>query len=353
MKYIYGLMSILISIACTAQTNIQNFPKTAPAEQMLKAVNRFIATLDQARKDKIFYSFSDSERYDWHYVPLDHRRGIPLNELTPAQKDAALELLKTGLSKDAYEKAIAITQLENVLKVLEHHPPEDHFRDPGKYFFTLFGKPSSNEVWGWRVEGHHVSFNFTSENNRVISGTPGFLGSNPAIVLSGPEKGKQVLKEESDDAFLLLHSLTSDQLKKTMIDTTAPNDIITYVSRRAMIENPAGISYNDLNSKQKSLLMDLVLVYIHRYTKLFADDMLQELKDAGLERLRFAWAGAHNPRLGAPHYYRITGPTIIIEYDNSQNNANHVHSVVRDLKRDFGGDELLEHYLKDHNARVK
>jgi hypothetical protein len=145
-----------------------------------------------------------------------------------------------------------------------------------------------------------------------------------------------------------LHALSNTQLPKAVIDTTAPNEIITFVSRVAMIELPAGIRYTELNTSQQQQLLQLIGVYVHRYTKLFADAMLKEIQDAGLENLRFAWAGAQDPQIGKPHYYRIQGPTIIIEYDNSQNYANHVHSVVRDLNHDFGGDVLLEHYKASH-----
>jgi hypothetical protein len=238
--------------------------------------------------------------------------------------------------------------LELVLKELEKHADDDHYRDPGKYFITIFGTPSAVGVWGWRLEGHHISLNFSSDSNKMVSGTPGFFGSNPAIVLSGPRKGTQVLKKEEEIAFDLLHSLSADQLQKTSVDTVAPGEILTFASRKAIIENPRGLSYTAMTEKQQQLFMELLSVYIHRYTKLFADDMMREIEAAGMEKLLFAWAGSHDKLVGHPNYYRIQGPTIIIEYDNSQNNANHVHTVVRDLKRDFGGDELMEHYKQSH-----
>jgi hypothetical protein len=166
-------------------------------------------------------------------------------------------------------------------------------------------------------------------------------------VQSGPQKGKQILKEETQMGFRLLHSLTAEQLRVAVSTSGAPNDILTFVSRKAMIESNEGISYASMTKEQKTLFLNLVHVYIHRYTKLFADAMLQELHTAGLDHLRFTWAGAQQQGQES-YYYRIQGPTIIIEYDNSQNNANHIHTVVRDLKRDFGGDELLEHYRKSH-----
>ena len=225
-------------------------------------------------------------------------------------------------------------------------PPDDDHRDPGKYYFSIFGDPVTDSIWGWRFEGHHVSINFSSENNRLVSGTPGFLGSNPAIVLSGPEKGKQVLKDETELGFSMLNSLDTEQKNIATIQVAALAEIITGNSRKAMINDPKGILYSQLNSSQQKIFLQLLSMYIHRYTRLFAIQMMHEIEAAGLNNLRFAWAGDQQPGVGHPHYYRIQGPTIIIEYDNTQNNANHIHTVIRDLKNDFGGDELLEHYNK-------
>ena len=303
-----------------------------------------LAGFDQKQKTQFLYD--DEERYNWHYIPKE-RKGITLNDLTAEQKKAAMNLLHTALSNTGVDKALAIMQLETVLKAVENRPENDHYRDTGNYHFSIFGNPAKDPIWGWRLEGHHVSFNFSSENNRLVSGTPGFLGSNPAIVLSGPEKGKQILKDEADLGFELLHSLDEKQTEKAVFSKDAPGDIITVASRKAMISDPKGILYSELNKLQQKIFMQLLSIYIHRYTKLFAEDMMHEIEAAGLNNLHFAWAGANQPGVGNPHYYRIQGPTIIIEYDNTQNNANHVHTVIRDLKHDFGGDELLEHYQKD------
>jgi hypothetical protein len=239
-------------------------------------------------------------------------------------------------------------QLDAILKELEHRKPEDHFRDPGKYFVTIFGLPAKGSIWGWRFEGHHVAFHFCADKNKLVAGTPSFLGSNPAIVLNGPQKGQELLKEETDMGFGLLHALSKEELKKAIIDSTAPGEIITGSSRKAMIEHPSGIRYGEISPDSRHLLLQLISLYVHRYSKLFAEDMLKEIQAAGLENLWFTWAGYTEHELGKPYYYRIQGPTFIIEYDNIQNNANHVHTVVRDLNHDFGGDLLLEHYRQNH-----
>jgi hypothetical protein len=336
------LMSMLAAFAsCQSQTAVNN-----TKGNMTTAAVNFLQSLSASQKQKAQFAFDEEERYNWHYIPKE-RKGIPLKELNAAQYKTAMELLHAALSDTGFAKTTAVIKLEAVLRDVEGRPETDDYRDQGKYYFSIFGKPGTDKIWGWRLEGHHISFNFSSENNQLVSGTPGFIGSNPAVVLSGPEKGLEILKDETQLGFNLLHSLNTDQKKKAVITTKAPGDIITASNRKAMIENPQGILYSELNSQQHKLFMQLLSLYIHRYTATFASTMMKEVEDAGISNLRFAWAGDEQPGVGHPHYYRIQGPTIIIEYDNTQNNANHVHTVVRDLKNDFGGDLLLEHY-KNH-----
>ena len=310
--------------------------------------NRFIATLNDAQKAESIFPFDVDERYNFHFVPMK-RRGITFNEMNTEQNSLALELLKSCLGEDSFKKTKEIMQLEIVLKELEKRKPEDNYRDPGNYHFTIFGNPSSTSIWGWRFEGHHISFTFSFNKKMLVSGTPGFMGSNPAIVLNGPMAGKQVLKDESDKGFSLIQSLNVIQLKKAIIDTVAFKDILTFDKRKALLGNPEGIKYSELTKVQQSLLLQLISVYVHRYRNDFAEKMMQDIKKQGLENIWFAWAGFTKPEIGKGSYYRVQGPTLVIEYDNTQNNANHVHSVVRDLKNDFGGDLLLEHYKKGHS----
>ena len=337
--------------SCQSQSNNKNEVNLKPTRKdlsgMAAAANEFLQTIQASQKDKIQFDFDETERYNWHYVPKS-RKGIPLKDLTAAQQKAAMAMLRTALSDTGYNKTTAIIALEATLREAEGRSADDSYRDPGKYYFSIFGNPATDSIWGWRLEGHHISFNFSAKNNSLVSGTPGFLGTNPAIVLSGPDKGKYILKDETELGFSLLHSLDAAQLKKTMIDEDAPADIITGASRKAMIEKPEGIFYRELNGGQQKIFLQLLSIYIHRYTRLFAMQMMNEIETAGLNNLHFAWAGSQQPGIGNPHYYRIQGPTIVIEYDNTQNNANHIHTVIRDLKSDFGGDELLEHYKNNH-----
>jgi hypothetical protein len=322
-------------------------PATLP-DGMPAAAHQFLKTLSARQQAKAQFSFDQEERYNWHYIPKN-RKGIPLYELDAVQHKAVMQLLHTALSDTGFEKATSIIELEAVLREVEGRPVNDDYRDPGQYFISIFGNPATDTAWGWRLEGHHLSLNFSSVNNRLVSGTPGFFGTNPAIVLSGPEKGKHILRDETMLGFALLHSLDASQTAKAVISNRAPYEIITGADRKAMISDTAGILYQELNPSQQKIFMQLLSVYIHRYTRLFAMTMMQEAEQAGLNKFRFAWAGALQPGPGHPHYYRVQGPTIIIEYDNTQSNANHIHTVIRDLKNDFGGDELLEHYRKNRH----
>ena len=334
---------------CHSQPEIKPRQNTGTnISDMAKAAHAFLQTLSEKQKAKIQFSFTEEERYNWHYIPRS-RKGLTLNEMNDQQIKAAFALLRTALSDTGFNKTNSIIHLENVLREVENRPANDTYRDPGNYSFSIFGNPATDAIWGWRLEGHHIAFNFSSEDDRLVSGTPGFLGSNPAVVLSGSEKGKYILKDEAELGFALLHSLSKEQTEKAIISTEAPGEILTAASRYAMINDPKGILYNELNSSQQKIFMQVLSIYIHRYTRFFAEGMMKEIEKAGLNNLRFAWAGDQQPGIGHPHYYRIQGPTIIIEYDNTQNNANHIHTVIRDLKNDFGGDELLKHYKNDQH----
>lgn len=319
------------------------------SQSISATAKRFVTSLDESQKPLTLFPFESEERYNFHYFPIDDRKGLPLDKMTDKQKDLTMQLLALCLTDNTVKKINDIIALEDILKVMENRKPDDHFRDPGKYHLAIFGDPGEKNIWGWRFEGHHVSFHFSTQNNTLVAGTPGFLGSNPAIVPDGAQKGKEVLKDEKVLAMKLLNSLSEDQRKTAIIASEAPGDIITRIDRKAMITDPAGITYARMNDTQKKNFIGLVELYVHRYKKTFAENMMKEIKDAGYDNLRFAWAGHTQTGVGHPHYYRIVGPTLIIEYDNTQNNANHVHTVVRDLLHDYGGDQMLEHYKTGHH----
>jgi hypothetical protein len=306
--------------------------------------NAFLNSLDSKLKSKAQYTFKDGERLNWHFVPRS-RNGVPLHDLNSEQKNAAFALLKESLSQQGYQKATDIIVLEKILQRVEGRNEDDSYRDPSRYYFTVFGKPGA-EPWGWRIEGHHLSINFTATSGEVVSSTPSFMGSNPAIVPSGNEKGKQTLKQETDLGFALINSLTQDQLKTARFSEDALPEIITGNDRKAEKLSPEGLKFSALTEAQKKLFLELLNVYIKNYELGFSNKLMAKISKAGYENLSFAWAGSLKP--GAGHYYRIQGPMLLIEYDNTQNSANHVHTVVRDLTNDFAEDILREHYAHEH-----
>jgi hypothetical protein len=317
------------------------------AQDAVALADRFVKTLTPEQSLNTVFPFDSEERYNFHFVPLA-RKGITFNEMNAAQRSAAMALLRSCVSESTFQKIEAIRQLEDLLKEIEKRPADDHYRDTGNHHFSIFGIPANNTIWGWRFEGHHMSFNFSFDKKQLISGTPAFLGSNPGRVLAGAWKDKEVLKEETEEGAALLVSLSAEQRTKAITAVKAPADILSFDKRKADLGTPKGISYAEMNPAAQQQLLQLVKVYVNRFTRLFATDMLKEITAAGLEHLYFCWEGDTEPGVGHPHYYRVQGPTLLIEYDNTQNNANHVHSVLRDLKHDFGGDLLLEHYNAEH-----
>ncbi|MEJ1236926.1 DUF3500 domain-containing protein [Chryseolinea sp. T2] len=309
---------------------------------------QFVQHLSPALREKAQYKFDDAERFNWHFVPRS-RNGVSLRDLSADQRTAVFGLLKVSLSEQGYRKATSIVDHENILREVEGRNSDDRYRDPLNYYVTVFGQPGASGVWAWRFEGHHVALNFTTINDRLESSTPSFFGSNPAIVKNGPERGKQILSEESNRGFDLINALDPDQLKKAMIAEQALPDIVSFNSRKAEPVTPAGISYRELSDKQQKMLLTLLDVYVNNYTLGFSKKLMAKIQKAGVDNLSFAWAGS--TKEGAAYYYRIQGPMLLIELDNTQNNANHVHSVVRDLTNDFADDILKEHYQKEHNPK--
>lgn len=318
------------------------------AQNLAEKANYFLITLSPELKSKAHFSFTDDERFNMNFIPII-RKGPTFHDFDEKQKKAALDLLKGSLSQEGYRKSLEIMELEKVLIIIENNNfqmPDGSGRDPLNYHFCIFGNPSSTDIWGWRFEGHHISLNFVSKDGGIVSSTPSFLGSNPGVVNIDLQKGKEVLKVETELGFRLVNSLNEEQLKLTRYSETAPREIITGTKIKVDKIEPKGISYTALNEDQKEIFMNLLNEYIGNYQLGFAKTLRGKIEKAGIDKLYFAWAGGMERGIG--HYYRIQGPMLLIEYDNTQNNANHVHSVVRDLTNDFAEDILRDHYEKEH-----
>lgn len=319
------------------------------SQGLSQRANDFLNTLTPEIKSRALLKLEDPERYNLNFIPIE-RKGPTFHDFNEQQKNAALALLKASLSQEGYRKTSEIMELEKILFVLENdknkYSDGSSWRDPLNYHFLIFGDPAPENFWGWKFEGHHISLNFVSTDNRIVSSTPSFFGSNPAVMEVQGHERKEVLKLESDLGFMLVNSLTSDQLKLARFSETAPEEIITRNNRNVVNIEPRGIYYKMLNDQQKETFMKLLNVYVDNYEHGFAEAFRSKIEKAGYENLSFSWAGSLKP--GVPHYYRIQGPMLLIEFDNTQNDANHIHSVVRDLTNDYGGDILREHYHNDH-----
>jgi hypothetical protein len=318
------------------------YHRLKPSSLMAEAANRFLAALTPEQRAKATFAFEESERQNWHFVPIE-RKGLALREMTSAQKHLATALLSAGLSQQGFFKAETIMSLEDVLRLIEHGTGPE--RDPEKYFVSIFGTPSAEGTWGYRVEGHHLSQNYTVVGGHV-AGAPSFFGANPAEVREGPRKGLRALGAEEDLGRAVIQALDPAQRKAAIVDALAYKDIITFDSRQAALKGrPSGLAASKMNAQQFDLLMALVEEYARNMPDQIAEAREEQIKKAGKE-IYFAWAGGVEK--GEPHYYRVQTAAFLIEYDDTQNDANHIHAVWRDFNGDFGLDLLKLHYQASH-----
>lgn len=309
------------------------------ADEMVTAASRFLLTLKPEQRAAATFDFADTERLNWHFIPRE-RKGLPLGDMAPGQQHLAKALLASGLSHRGHLQASTIMALESVLRDLEKG--SGPLRDPARYYVSIFGEPALDHVWGWRVEGHHLAINLTLTGTTGISATPSMFGSNPAEVREGPLTGTRVLAEAEDLGRALLESLADEQRAVAIFDARAPRDVILGPGREVRALEPPGLSAAAMTAVQRQALTTLVQAYLFRYRPEIAEVEFGQIEAIGIARLHFAWAGG--AKRGEGHYYRVQGPTFILEHDNTQNQANHVHSTWRDYHNDFGADLLKAHY---------
>jgi len=310
---------------------------------MSDAAAAWLAALTPEQRSAATIELTSEERENWHYIPKS-RAGLPLAQMSEPQRQLARALLASGLSQHGLLQADSVVALERVLRAIE----SSAHRDELLYYFTVFGKPTTDGPWGWRVEGHHLSVNMTVAGGR-ISATPNFVGANPAEVRAdGPQKGQRPLAAEEDLGRAFVLSLTESQRGQAIVSTTAPGDILTRNERHPKAPQPSGLSYAAMTPAQREKFKALVAVYASRLRTEIAEAELAKIAASGWDRLSFAWAGGLRP--GEGHYYRIQSADFVIEYDNTQNHANHIHTVWRVFAEDFGRDLLREHYQQAHAA---
>lgn len=309
--------------------------------KMSDAANKFLASLTPEQKKKATFDFNDPHRTKWFFTPQQEgkkftRKGVRLEEMTPEQKKAALELLKSGLSAKGYEQATGIIGLEGMLAELEGGKGA-MVRNTGWYFVSIFGEPSNTGKWGWRVEGHHLSVNYTLDKGEVVAGAPMLFGANPADVKAGAKKGLRTLPDIEDHARALIKSLNADQDKVAKQPKAFPE--IKEGQPKADVGAPVGITADKLTADQKGTLVKLLQAYTDRMPEDLAAGEMKKVKATPDAKLFFAYSGSATP--GERYTYRIQGPEFVVEFLNTQNDsaknpANHIHSAWRRLPVDFG-----------------
>lgn len=338
------LSSLICAWAVMATTAVHaKEPTAAVGAAMTEAAQKFLASLTPAEAAKATMKFDDPLRRDWHNIPKPERKGLQYREMKAPQRELCHNLIKASLSKVGYEKATRIMALENNLLEGEKGKTGTPFRDPERYFLTVFGKPDAKGIWGWSFEGHHFSLNFVVQDGEVVGDTPSFWGANPATVHifipGGPEKGVRTLANEEQLAFDLVNSLNEAQQKKAIVATKAPDDYRNAGKPEPPTAAPEGLAASEMTDAQKKTLWSLLENYSGNLAPELAANRLAEIKAAGVDKLHFAWFGSTKPGVG--HYYRVQGPSFVLELVNIQsdpagNPANHIHSVWRSLTHDFG-----------------
>ena len=339
-RFISPRLAVALGLLCVLVAGVVVSAQRATAT-MASAATGFLGALTPEQRQQATFPLESEERVRFNFIPTETfpRKGLLLKDMTEPQRKLAHALLRSGLSQRGYDTYTAIIALENVLRDIEKGGKFE--RNPEKYFFSVFGTPSPKGTWGFRVEGHHISLHFSVVNGTAIASTPSFAGTNPAEVREGAEKGKRVLALQEDSARALVMALDAAQRKTAVFNDVALNEIVTTNQLDINPLSPDGLKVSAMTPAQRDLLMKVIDAYAGLMETEIASDRLAKIKAAGIENIGFAWAGSLER--GQRHYYRVQGPTFLIEYDNAQNDGNHVHSIWRDFKGDFGRDLLREH----------
>ncbi|HLQ43909.1 MAG TPA: DUF3500 domain-containing protein [Planctomycetaceae bacterium] len=330
---------VLSAMAVLLSANLQTTTPSGIA--MTKAAKEYLGTLTNDQRKQTSFAFDDKERLNWHFIPRP-RNGLPVKQLEGDAFKSAFALILAGLSEAGYDQALNVMSLEEVLYLLEGGARDERRakRDPQKYYVSIFGTPAETGTWGWRLEGHHVSLNYTIKDGKVVSSTPEFFGANPGTIDAGLGRQIRVLGPEEDIARAILKLCDSEQQKLAWIDKSAPDDLRTGgatgtnpVASQPETATPVGLPASKMSSDQKKLLADLLSEYLKNMPADVEKERRAAIEQAGLDKIYFAWWGDADQH--KRHYYRVQGPTFLIEYNNTQNNANHVHSMWRNLGGDF------------------
>lgn len=325
--------SVLCAMGALLVAQTQQTPKTGLG--MATAAKAFLSSITPEQRKEAMFKYDDPERLNWHFIPRP-RKGLPLKALEGGPLKAAIGLIRSGLSEAGYDQALNVMSLEEVLYLIEEgdRAARRDRRDPTKYYLSVFGEPAETGLWGWRVEGHHLSLNFSVKDGKVIGSTPEFFGANPGTIDAGKGRQIRVLGAEEDIARQILKLCTPEQQKLCWISKEAPGEVPGPNVPQAVVSEPVGLPVGKMSDDQKKLVQELLGEYLKNLPADIENDRRAALNSAGVDKITFAWYG--QPDLHQPHHYRVQGSTFVIEYNNTQNNANHVHSMWRNLDGDFG-----------------
>ncbi|HVL39272.1 MAG TPA: DUF3500 domain-containing protein [Fimbriimonadaceae bacterium] len=302
----------------------------------------FLDTLMPEQRAQAVLAYDHPAKTVWSYTP-GRRPGVSWAALSPEQRKAAHELLRASLSSAGYTKIEQIRELEPILREMERGNPG---RDPERYWFMFFGEPDRARPWVWRYEGHHLSLTFAYREGRLVSSTPQFLGAHPARAPVAGRLELRPLSKEQDLAFAFMETLTSEERSRAVVAERAPGDILTTNSSRARLDDRSGLPVKGLAPRSREALERLLEAHAEVQSESEQKRRLDTLRREGLDNLVVAWMGP--VAKGGRHYYRILGRTLIIEFDCTQDDGNHIHVVWRDRNSDFGLDPLANHYARFH-----
>jgi len=305
------------------------------AASMAAAANQFLESLDGSFRKKAQFGFESAERLNWHFIPRD-RNGVGLWDIEGRAAEAASELVKSGLSAAGYEKSLQVRSLEEVLYLFEGGEEAERRakRHPHKYYLTIFGVPGDSGAWGWRFEGHHISLNYTLKDGQIVGSTPEFLGANPGLIEAGPGRSLRVLGRREELARQILHACSDEQKKTMWVSEKPPGEVRGAGNPVPVVSEAVGLAFSDMSTEQQGLLKELLGVYLAAMPAPVVRDRMQAIEKGGMQKIHIAWWGGSE--LNEPHHYVVQGPSFIIEYNNTQNSANHVHSMWRNTAGDFG-----------------
>jgi hypothetical protein len=359
----FAVSVVLLSYAGTGYSH----EHATRAELMAEDTRALLRTFTHEQKALGVRQVDDqAARTSWHYLPQDltTRTGITLGQLTPAQRTSVHKMRIGALSSQGYGKLTHIMWLEEVLRAseaaalstttvqgaaLKQQQARWASRDPSKYWIVVFGDPGSAS-WGWTFSGHHFAVNFTVVNGRVAF-TPLFTGANPQTVLSGEHVGERTLQHEIDKAFRLVRSLDQKQREVAVLSSNVPPTIFADKGKKDAVTAFEGVRANQLDAGQRELLMSLVDEFLGDTSEEAAAAQRASIFKDGLNALRFAWWGQTEDQ-AKRFVYRIHGPSILIELSREQNPdgtpANHIHSIVRDPRNDYGEGWLRQHFQEFH-----